>query len=330
MPKKRTERQRQEAERQARGHQRRLVAREAADREAHAQLVVQRSGDPRYAQRIRQPDGQTVLTWGEADAPRMREALAAQLAAFQEKFGREPGPTDPLFFDPDADEPMPMGQRQWDEGLARVAEAAEAAGVDAAYIHAWREVGYMVTDVNQHLFSAAEVKTYLDAVARYQDGDLGEDVELSAQWGDAAARTPDMLRALVAETIATGGAEAAWGLADVLDEADNAEVAGLAATTAVSVMLAWLAAARERVPATAAAAAVTWVGDHLGSDEADQALVLASVLGHPSAPPLTVEQAFDRLGDATLPALVWLTAGLVAAAAGGNPAWLTQFDPDLD
>jgi GNAT superfamily N-acetyltransferase len=41
-------------------------------------------------------------------------------------------------------------------------------GLDPAYISAWQEVGYLVTDVNRHLFSAEEVQAYLDAVERHQ------------------------------------------------------------------------------------------------------------------------------------------------------------------
>jgi hypothetical protein len=37
--------------------------------------------------------------------PRVHEALLEQRKAFIEKFGREPGPDDPVFFDPDEDAP---------------------------------------------------------------------------------------------------------------------------------------------------------------------------------------------------------------------------------
>jgi hypothetical protein len=40
--------------------------------------------------------------------PKLQEALEAQRAAFTAKFGREPGPHDPIFFDPDADVPRPI------------------------------------------------------------------------------------------------------------------------------------------------------------------------------------------------------------------------------
>jgi hypothetical protein len=40
--------------------------------------------------------------------PRVHAALLEQRKAFIEKFGREPGPGDPVFFDPDKDVPTPI------------------------------------------------------------------------------------------------------------------------------------------------------------------------------------------------------------------------------
>jgi hypothetical protein len=42
--------------------------------------------------------------------PVVVEAMKQQLQAFREKFGREPGAGDPIFFDPDATEPRPSRQ----------------------------------------------------------------------------------------------------------------------------------------------------------------------------------------------------------------------------
>ena len=42
--------------------------------------------------------------------PEVVEAMREQRQAFIDNFGREPGPGDPVFFDPDADTPQP-----WDE-----------------------------------------------------------------------------------------------------------------------------------------------------------------------------------------------------------------------
>ena len=50
-----------------------------------------------------------------------------QLRAFKKKFGREPGPNDPVFFDPDADTPQPIPIEKL---RATVIEAAKKAGLD--------------------------------------------------------------------------------------------------------------------------------------------------------------------------------------------------------
>jgi len=55
------------------------------------------------------------------------EAIKRQLESFKEKFGREPGPDDPLFFDPDCDIPTPLTEAKVKRELA---EAARKAGLD--------------------------------------------------------------------------------------------------------------------------------------------------------------------------------------------------------
>lgn len=135
--------------------------------EQHAQLINRRAGDPRYAQR-------TVLADGTAQVsmtPDVADAMKSQIAMFREKFGREPGPDDPLLFDPDADEPVPIGVDEINAGLESLAEQAEAGeiDVDPAFIRAWIEVGYIVTEENQHLFSAADIDAFSAAVERHRE-----------------------------------------------------------------------------------------------------------------------------------------------------------------
>ena len=50
--------------------------------------------------------------------PDAHEALLQQREAFIEKFGREPGPDDPVFFDPDADTPQPLDLERYEKDLA--------------------------------------------------------------------------------------------------------------------------------------------------------------------------------------------------------------------
>jgi hypothetical protein len=58
------------------------------------------------------------------------EALEQQRQLFIERFGREPGPNDPVFFDPDEDEPTEITPERRAELMAQFQEAADAAGLD--------------------------------------------------------------------------------------------------------------------------------------------------------------------------------------------------------
>jgi hypothetical protein len=58
------------------------------------------------------------------------DALEEQRALFIEKFGREPGPGDPVFFDPDEDEPTAITPERRAELMAQLQAAVDAAGLD--------------------------------------------------------------------------------------------------------------------------------------------------------------------------------------------------------
>jgi putative PIN family toxin of toxin-antitoxin system len=58
--------------------------------------------------------------------PEVAAAFELQLENFREKFGRDPGPDDPIFFDPDADDPRPLPAEEWD----RIGAVVEELGFD--------------------------------------------------------------------------------------------------------------------------------------------------------------------------------------------------------
>ncbi len=60
-------------------------------------------------------------------SPELREVLLKQREAFIRRFGREPGLTEAVFFDPNADEPQPLDA---DEVTATLLKACEQAGFD--------------------------------------------------------------------------------------------------------------------------------------------------------------------------------------------------------
>ena len=61
----------------------------------------------------------------------LAEAMEQQLKNFKEKFGREMGPDDPIFFDPDCDVPMPLTEAKLRKELI---EAARKAGLDVGRV----------------------------------------------------------------------------------------------------------------------------------------------------------------------------------------------------
>ena len=74
--------------------------------------------------------------------PELEEDFKKQRKQFIEKFGREPGPDDPLFFDPDADTPQPYPEERVTE---EIVESMREAGVDEKLINAFKKTGLIVT-----------------------------------------------------------------------------------------------------------------------------------------------------------------------------------------
>ena len=69
--------------------------------------------------------------------PRVHEALVEQRKAFIEKFVREPGPNDPVFFDPDKDVPTQIDPDRLEADLEK---AMREAGIDPAKAEAIRKL----------------------------------------------------------------------------------------------------------------------------------------------------------------------------------------------
>ena len=104
----------------------------------------------------------------ESKVPKeVQDALKKQRQAFHEKFGRYPGPDDPVFFDPNASEPRLLDGEQMELDVAAIMQKADA---DPAMIHAWRKTGMIVTDMNSDQFSAVDLAEWQDAIDEYNNG----------------------------------------------------------------------------------------------------------------------------------------------------------------
>lgn len=312
----------------SRAERRRLAAAEER-REKHAKLVVERHGDCRFTQRTRTSSGWLIsLDPRSEEGNQVKEELLGARAAFVEKFGREPRPEDPIFFDPDAEEPTPVGADAAVDLFEEMLTAAEKAGLDPSHIHACREVGYMVTEMNQHLFSAEEVEAYLDAVRRHgdrpgpetADGDDGD--WLFDEFDGEAAHG---LEVAVGRTLLEGGDEQpAIRLVDRLVSVLDGPDGEVLATLMFGCLLGWLVGAKEN--GISSAAAVNWVNTHLNEDAASAAVRISGLIGYPFAPVLTVDEMNEELGIHAIAAMIWLAAGVVSTAGGSDANWLRQFD----
>jgi integrase len=99
-------------------------------------------------------------------SPAMQDLLQVQLEQFRKKFGREPGPDDPIFFDPDADEPRPLPEGYFSNMMA---EVARTAGISEAKAYAIRKTGMMIVDgLNDHLFSEDDKAAWEAAINEFE------------------------------------------------------------------------------------------------------------------------------------------------------------------
>jgi hypothetical protein len=116
---------------------------------------------------ILRPDGKAAPINEEVG-----EALNTQFEAFKKKFGRYPSGDDPIFFDPDADVPIPIDS---DFVADEVARAMRSAGIDEKRIYATRKTGLMPTDENLHLWSEKDHADWKAALDEYDL--LGETIQ---------------------------------------------------------------------------------------------------------------------------------------------------------
>lgn len=116
----------------------------------------------RLKRRTRQSRSRTVTM-----TPEVADALRAQQVRFKEKFGREPGPSDPVFFDPDADTPQQMDAEKLDQVMI---EAMVEAGMDPSYIYAFKRTGLLVTTDNWDKLSPEDQAEWNAAISEPEKG----------------------------------------------------------------------------------------------------------------------------------------------------------------
>jgi hypothetical protein len=97
------------------------------------------------------------------------EMVTRQKQLFRERFGREPGPDDPLFFDPVASTPQFLSDESQGAMWNSLLQAAGDAGIDPALIYAMNKTGRIITEDNARFLTDAELQEWNDAVTEYHE-----------------------------------------------------------------------------------------------------------------------------------------------------------------
>jgi len=96
--------------------------------------------------------------------PDAADALQSQRRRFEDKFGRPPGPDDPLFFDPDAAEPQPLPATGMETATVAMLEAA---GISPAWVYACQNTGGLLPRPDGTFATASDRAEWDESVSRY-------------------------------------------------------------------------------------------------------------------------------------------------------------------
>ena len=100
--------------------------------------------------------------------PEVAKALKEQLKAFRKKFHRDPGPDDPVFFDPTADTPQPLPEARVGLMLEQLLEAAREANIRPEVLYAVKKTGRIVTTQNAQYLTPEELAEWDAAIDEFK------------------------------------------------------------------------------------------------------------------------------------------------------------------
>lgn len=95
---------------------------------------------------------------------KLEHELKMMRKAFKRKFGRDPGPDDPVFFDPEAETPVPISQERMQ---ADMLAAMKAAGLAPEPIYAYRKTGLLLMEEHQDDYPPGAVEDWQAAIDEY-------------------------------------------------------------------------------------------------------------------------------------------------------------------
>jgi len=235
-------------------------------------------------------------------------ALRRQRQAFEERFGRPPGPDDPLLFDPDLDIPTAITPVKME---AAMTDVLTRAGIDPAFIYAHQHTGLLLTEENVDLVSDADRQEWADAIDRYHrahpqpvdDDDIRAEIR--------------QLCAMMVDLIVTDNGEAFFKFVEMLpsDEDDD----GLTVALMMATLMGWLVGARDfPVEHTTIDHAIE-AAQELAPALAENIDAVAGLL-RSTPSDMTVNDMVEKVGDGQvlIVTMMILTASLVTAAGYGS------------
>ena len=87
---------------------------------------------------------------------------------FREKFGREPGPVDPVFFNPESPVPEFLSIESQGATWRALVQAAGESGMDPALVYAMNKTCRIVTGQNLRFLTDADLQEWNDAIDEYR------------------------------------------------------------------------------------------------------------------------------------------------------------------
>jgi hypothetical protein len=96
--------------------------------------------------------------------PTPAQILRKQRKAFRRKFGRDWQPDDPVFFDPDQDQPAFMSE---EKVAADVLNAMRRAGTPPQIVYAYRKTGLLISEVSRDTASPEALAEWDAAITEY-------------------------------------------------------------------------------------------------------------------------------------------------------------------
>lgn len=101
--------------------------------------------------------------------PSLQDDLEKLRESFIKKFGREPGPGDPIFFDPDKDVPTPMSEAHGNVMQTDLIRSMFEAGLPPELAFAYSRSGYLISEANFDLVPKEGHAAWNAAVAEWDE-----------------------------------------------------------------------------------------------------------------------------------------------------------------